>query len=291
MRSANVPPSLLKRFRSAYQVVSHYSGIWAGIVQNATLSRPYPLHRLLRSYDRRTEMPVTVGAVGDIIALIQLVKDFAVALDASRGSSAEYQGAIREMQILVGVLYHTEQVVKDDAGCLELLSLALIAQSIVEESRDLIANYVDKIAKYRESLGKPPKSIGIVKTVRRVQFAVSEMDDLCTFRAKINGQITALNTILAATNVQSSKSLETNVRSDLRSMSAETRQEFSKQMTIMTAIQRQIDHNSQGLMTLNEGIVGRYYYYNDPAIHFYLRLFGGRRHFSLSSHQTGLDYS
>jgi hypothetical protein len=42
-------------------------------------------------------MPITFGAVGDIIFVCLLVKDLVEALDKSRGSKAEYQSAIREL--------------------------------------------------------------------------------------------------------------------------------------------------------------------------------------------------
>ncbi|KAF1974790.1 hypothetical protein BU23DRAFT_460501 [Bimuria novae-zelandiae CBS 107.79] len=45
-------------------------------------------------------MPITFGAVGDIISVCLLVKDLVDALDEARGSKAEYQSVIRELWIL-----------------------------------------------------------------------------------------------------------------------------------------------------------------------------------------------
>jgi hypothetical protein len=42
-------------------------------------------------------MPLTFGAVGDIISVCLLVKDLVEVLDKARGSKAEYQAAIREL--------------------------------------------------------------------------------------------------------------------------------------------------------------------------------------------------
>ena len=43
------------------------------------------------------DMPVTFGAVGDIISVCLLLKDLVEMLDQARGSKAEYQSVIREL--------------------------------------------------------------------------------------------------------------------------------------------------------------------------------------------------
>lgn len=60
-------------------------------------------------------MPITFGSVGDIISVSLLVKDILVALDDSRGSSAEYQGIIRELYILDRALLEIGQLSREVA--------------------------------------------------------------------------------------------------------------------------------------------------------------------------------
>jgi hypothetical protein len=70
-------------------------------------------------------MPITFGAVGDIISVCLLVKDLVGALDKARGSKAEYQSVIRELQILERITLEIDLLTRchGDGATPELRSL------------------------------------------------------------------------------------------------------------------------------------------------------------------------
>jgi hypothetical protein len=49
-------------------------------------------------------MPITVGSIGDIIAIAQVVGKLYKALRASQGSAAEFQDLVLELSVFYGTL-------------------------------------------------------------------------------------------------------------------------------------------------------------------------------------------
>ncbi|KAH7085738.1 hypothetical protein BKA63DRAFT_402029 [Paraphoma chrysanthemicola] len=84
-------------------------------------------------------MPVTFGAVGDIISVCLLVKDLVDALDKTRGSKAEYQSLIRELWILDRSLLEIDLLARTHGGggTPELEALCNTATKAVDRCREL----------------------------------------------------------------------------------------------------------------------------------------------------------
>lgn len=78
-------------------------------------------------------MPITFGAVGDIISVCLLVKDLVEALDKARGDKAEYQSAIREFWLLDRALLEIDLLSRahSDRSTPELLGLYATAKQAV----------------------------------------------------------------------------------------------------------------------------------------------------------------
>lgn len=58
-------------------------------------------------------MPVGIGGIGDIIALINILRGFVAALDGSRGSAAAYQEVKHELEGLEAALECYQQLLTD----------------------------------------------------------------------------------------------------------------------------------------------------------------------------------
>lgn len=146
-------------------------------------------------------MPVTFGAVGDIISVSLLVKEILLALNDSKGSSAQYQEIIRELYILDRALLEIDQLCRQHESTPELTALSQTAKKAVSDCRNSVKPFLDRIAKYKHSLCEGSKANAMSRATRKVQFAVVEKDDLARFRAEISAHSLSLNMLLNTASV------------------------------------------------------------------------------------------
>ena len=147
-------------------------------------------------------MPITFGSVGDIISVSLLIKDLVKCLDESRGSSAEYQAVIRELWSLDYALLEVELLFRSCKQSVELSGLSKSANRCVEQCRECIQEFRDKVKRYQGALGGGGGTGSLVRdTTAKVWWRVSIKDDLAKFRAKIMVQTSSLNILLATAGV------------------------------------------------------------------------------------------
>lgn len=136
-------------------------------------------------------MPVTFGSVGDIIAVCEVVRSLAHALNDIRGSSAEYRAVINELKSLEGALGEVKSLVgtlsphKQDAfrQCL----------SSVEQCRHIIVPFLDSVEKYREHLEEGSSLNTFEAAIYKARWHFSEHDAVVKLRSELQ---THTNTIL-----------------------------------------------------------------------------------------------
>ena len=81
-------------------------------------------------------MPVGIGGVGDIIAIIGVVREFASALNGTRGSAAEYQEVRRELDGLEKALLCHHQLLQARCDDPALNAIFKSTQSTTEVARN-----------------------------------------------------------------------------------------------------------------------------------------------------------
>ena len=145
-------------------------------------------------------MPITFGSVGDIISVSLLIKDLVKCLDKSRGSSAEYQAVIRELWSLDHALLEVELLLRSCKQSVELSGLSETANRCVEQCRECIRDFRDKVKRYQGVLGGGTGSL-VRETTAKVRWHVSMKDDLAKFRVNIAAQTSSLNFLLATAGV------------------------------------------------------------------------------------------
>jgi hypothetical protein len=127
----------------------------------------------------------TFGSLGDILQLCLLVKDLIVALDSSRGSSAEYQELIRELSALDHVLLEVEKLSRKCVGTAELNALQQTVKQAALQCHQPIQDFLIRIRKFEKHLGEND-SRGILRTARdtywKVHWAISYKEELQKFR-------------------------------------------------------------------------------------------------------------
>ncbi|KAH7095385.1 hypothetical protein FB567DRAFT_556608 [Paraphoma chrysanthemicola] len=99
-------------------------------------------------------MPVTFGAVGDIISVCLLVKDLVDALDKTRGSKAEYQSLIRELWILDRSLLEIDLLARTHGGggTPELEALCNTATKAVHRCRELVSDFSSRVKNKQDAM-------------------------------------------------------------------------------------------------------------------------------------------
>lgn len=147
-------------------------------------------------------MPITFGAVGDIISVSLLVKDLVKCLDESRGSSAEYQAVIRELWSLDHALLEVELLLRSCNKSVELSDLCTSANRCAEQCRKCIVDFRDKTKKYQRALQGGGTGNLVRDTTAKIRWHVSEKDDLTKFRAVITAHCSSLNILMATAGVK-----------------------------------------------------------------------------------------
>lgn len=120
-------------------------------------------------------MPVTFGAVGDIISVCLLVKDLVDALDKSRGSKAEYQSLIRELWILDRSLLEIDLLTRThgDGATPELRALCETARKAVDRCRELVNTFAKRLQKFQKSLGLRMLMMGLPRYIHILRRSLS----------------------------------------------------------------------------------------------------------------------
>ena len=146
-------------------------------------------------------MPVTFGAVGDIISVCLLVKDLIKALDDSRGSSNEYQDLIRDLWALDRVLLEVDILCRQCPNTVQLAALKQTASQIAGQCRESIDSFLAKIKRYQRSLGPGGDKNILRDSFWKVQWRILHKDDVAQFKAMINSQVSFLNLLLVTSGL------------------------------------------------------------------------------------------
>ncbi|PVI02417.1 hypothetical protein DM02DRAFT_487375, partial [Periconia macrospinosa] len=150
-------------------------------------------------------MPITFGAVGDIISVCLLVKDLVEALDKARGSQAEYQSLTRELWILDRVLLEVDLLARTHEGgkTPELNALCQTARKAVDRCKDLVNNFMVRLKKYQSSFdGSFGSTANAFKTTAlKVRWRMGEKDEIEKFRVDIAATTASLQMLLVTASV------------------------------------------------------------------------------------------
>ena len=150
-------------------------------------------------------MPITFGAVGDIISVCLIVKDLVLALDSSTGSSAEYREVIRELWGLDRALLEIDLLSRTCDENIELKALCETARKAAEDCKRCVEKFVKQIKKYDGSLGEGARRSvigGVVReTTMKIRWQIVQKEELARFRAEVNAHSSSINMLLATASV------------------------------------------------------------------------------------------
>ncbi|KAI9654194.1 MAG: hypothetical protein M1821_006722 [Bathelium mastoideum] len=141
-------------------------------------------------------MPIPFGiSVGDFIAFIDTTVKVVNALKDSTGSSQEYRDVVRELESLKLALTEVRNVKTDDAQTKAALD------SVVLNCQRTVQDFLNKIEKYKLSLGSIARSEKKIKTaLRKIQWALYSKEDVREFQMLLYLHTASLNLLVARIN-------------------------------------------------------------------------------------------
>ena len=145
-------------------------------------------------------MPL-IGGVGDIIALIGVVRELATALDGSRGSKSEYQEVRRELDGLEKALLSHHQLSQARCEDPALNAIFRSTQSTAEDCQKCIEVFSQQTVKFDRSLGVGQGGNICRDVTMKVRWQLSKKEEVARFRAEIGQHISSLNMLLGIANM------------------------------------------------------------------------------------------
>lgn len=136
-------------------------------------------------------LPITCNAVGDIIAVAQLIHKIVTALSDSRGASREYEDLLRELRLLHDILRCAIAVATTMSSTISGAAL----EEIVDEAakwKDELEDLRDKIEGYQKSLRK--------STLHAVAWVLFRQDEIKDLRERLSRYRTTITLWLVMGN-------------------------------------------------------------------------------------------
>ena len=141
-----------------------------------------------------------VGSLGDVIALINVVKELVTAFDKRKGSSAEYQEIIRKLwafnQVLKEVETHCRSITTTDEATVSRDAMLCV----VGQARTSIEALLKGILKFELSLRQGGSQSSLQDTARKAQWKLFHSDDSAKIQSEINMYCSILSVLITTAN-------------------------------------------------------------------------------------------
>ncbi|GKT41094.1 uncharacterized protein ColSpa_01275 [Colletotrichum spaethianum] len=144
------------------------------------------------------EFALTFGAIGDFIAVIELIKNVILALDDCRGSAKEYRDVVYNLEILEKTLQQVAELYQSQSSDSHFGDLRAIALRSLQQIRLCLDELSDKILKFAPSLANGRTKNVFKDVAKKIQWKLEEKD-IDKFRAEIMGYTMSLNMLLEVT--------------------------------------------------------------------------------------------
>jgi hypothetical protein len=138
-------------------------------------------------------MPPLSFGFGDFIAVMDMVIKLAKSLEESKGSSADYQGLMKELYAFHRALMEVETLVKS-SKLSEPVANSLFV--IVTSCREPIERFLRDIDKYRRSLGEKGTSNWARDTLKKFGWVILKTEDIQKLREVLHGLLLSVQILL-----------------------------------------------------------------------------------------------
>ena len=146
-------------------------------------------------------MPVGVSGIGDVVALLNIVRGIAAAIDSSRGSAAEYQAVKRELEGLEEALNCHQQLLQARWDDPALNAIFRTTQKTAEDCKRCIEAFSKQTVQYDGSFGLGNRG-GICKDVtRKVRWHMEKKQEVMRLREELGQRTSTLNMLFGLANL------------------------------------------------------------------------------------------
>ena len=141
-----------------------------------------------------------VGSLGDVIALITIVKDLVTAFDKRRGSSADYQEIIRKLWAFNRVLKEVDTLCRSITTPDEATTVRDAMLCVVCQARHSIDALSTGIRKFEPSLRKGGSRSSLQDAARTAQWKLFHSDDSTKIQSEIDMYSSILGVLITMVN-------------------------------------------------------------------------------------------
>ncbi|KFZ22701.1 hypothetical protein V502_02822 [Pseudogymnoascus sp. VKM F-4520 (FW-2644)] len=199
-------------------------------------------------------MPVGIGGIGDIIALINVVQGFAAALDGSRGAAAEYQEVKRELEGLEAALRCHQQLLQARRDDPALNAIFRLTQSTAEDCQRCIEAFSQQTVKFDRSLGVG-KGGNVCKDVTmKVRWQISKKDEVVRFRAELAQHISTLNMLFGLANINMQRITTDDINSKIDTLEEKIDSNADAQADSTKELKEHVDEGNNQLVVAVKGV-------------------------------------
>ena len=144
-------------------------------------------------------MPV-IGGIGEVLALIGLVREVAAALDG-RGAKAEYQEVQSELKGLEEALVQHHQLLQARCEDPVLNAIFTLSEDRAADCRKCIEVFSQQAVKFDKSLGVGQGGNVYRDATMKVRWGMSKKEEVARFRAEIARHTSSMHMLLGMANV------------------------------------------------------------------------------------------
>ena len=141
-----------------------------------------------------------VGSLGDVIALITMVKDLVNAFDKRMGFSADYQEIIRKLWAFNQVLKEVETLCRSIATTNESNTSRDAMLSVVGQARNSIEALSKGIRKFEPNLREGGSRSSIQDGARKAQWRLFHSEDASKLQSEIDTYCSIFGVLITMVN-------------------------------------------------------------------------------------------
>ena len=141
-----------------------------------------------------------VGSLGDVIALINIVKDLVKAFDKRKGSSAEYQEIIRKLWAFNRVLQEVDTLCSSTVITTELNASRNALLSVASQARRSIEALSTGYQKFEPSLREGGSRSRLQDAARKAEWKFFHSDDSTRLQSEVCAYCSILSALISMVN-------------------------------------------------------------------------------------------
>ena len=141
-----------------------------------------------------------VGSLGDVVALISIVKNLVNAFDNRKGSSADYQDITRKLSAFHRVLQEVDKLCRSSATTVGLDASSGAMLSVISQARRSIEAFTKSTGKFEPSLREGGSGSYLQDAAKKAQWKLFHSDCSAKLHSEIDLYCSVLSVLISTAN-------------------------------------------------------------------------------------------